>query len=77
VVGIVPRPVHGVVDPFDKTQVVAAEERRDAVGEEDVKEPKTQFKEQWERCWMDDGDGGSELDGDGNGIGGKRGCRVG
>jgi hypothetical protein len=33
--------------------------------------------QQWERCWTDDGDGGSELDGDGNGIGGKRGCRVG
>jgi hypothetical protein len=28
VVGIVPRPVHGAVDPFDKTQFVAAEERR-------------------------------------------------
>jgi hypothetical protein len=43
VVGIGPRPVHGAVAPFDKTQVVAAEERRDAVGEEDVKEPKVWF----------------------------------
>jgi hypothetical protein len=49
VVGIVPRPVHGAVDPFDETQVVAAEERRDAVGEEDVKEPKAWFKEQESR----------------------------
>jgi hypothetical protein len=49
VVGIVPGPVHGVGDPLDKTQVVAAEERRDAVGEEDVKEPKTQFQEQESR----------------------------
>jgi hypothetical protein len=49
VVGIVPGPVHGVGDPFDKTQVVAVEERRDAVGEEDVKEPKMQFQEQESR----------------------------